>query len=87
MAGICKFGTGPVLFLLYINDIGYFVHDVALTLYPDESSVTVTDKPDALLEEQCNKILGDLNAWFAKNIFDLNNEKRVTVYFIMCKNR
>jgi len=72
---------GPLLFLMFINDLPYGVRSSTCLLYADDFKIfrTVNDKTD------CSKLQADLNdavvEWFNMNHMSLNIEKCSGVTF------
>jgi hypothetical protein len=60
----------PLLFLLYINDLLKIVNDNAeVVLYVDDTSLIITILNPTDITNSANKILQDINKWFATNLF------------------
>lgn len=74
---------GPVLFLLYVNDLEDACRsDTAhLSLYADDTSITISDRIEENLETQCNDMLGSLYEWFCANGLSLNLKKTNYIVF------
>jgi hypothetical protein len=66
---------GPVLFLLYINDLTTFIKDVKIIIYADDISILVTDKSEEHLNIKVTKVMKQLEEWFDKNQLILNIHK------------
>ena len=66
---------GPILFLIYVNDINNCDHDTQLTKFADDTTV-ITSAP-TLVEatEKMNSALGKAKIWFAQNKLNLNPAK------------
>jgi hypothetical protein len=59
---------GPLLFLLYINNLPKIVKDNAeLVLYADDTSIIITSLNPTNFINSANKILQDINEWFTTN--------------------
>jgi hypothetical protein len=73
---------GPLLFLVYINDLPYgFNKDVKFVLYADDTSVLVTANNNIELQSKFNFTLNKLCSLFAVNSLLLNTEKTKVVKF------
>ncbi|KAL3284360.1 hypothetical protein HHI36_018524, partial [Cryptolaemus montrouzieri] len=57
---------GPVLFILYVDDLPMHLRDYFLTIYADNTSAEVPD------EKAANDLLPDLADWFRKKQLSLN---------------
>ena len=57
---------GPLLFLLYVNDMPRVTHS-DLFLYPDDSSLILQHKDVHTIEHQLNKDFANLCKWFVIN--------------------
>jgi hypothetical protein len=67
---------GPLLFLLYINDLPKIVNDNAeVVLYADNTSIIITSLNPTGFTNSANRILQDINKWFATNLLALNADK------------
>ena len=75
------FGSGPLLFLLYINDIqkSSDVHD--FHLFADDSSLFYSAKSFSELESTVTCQLSDVHKWLCANKLSLNIEKSSFVIF------
>ena len=65
---------GPLLFLLYINDIATNVSE-ELTLFADDTSVFISHKYLKELMSSAKICLERLNEWFIENKLSLSIEK------------
>jgi hypothetical protein len=73
---------GPLLFLLYINDLPKIVNDNAeAVLYVDDTSIIITSLSPADFTNSANKILQDINKWFTTNVLPLNADKTKYMQF------
>ena len=57
---------GPLLFLIYVNDIAHAVHGHKIRLFADDSNVFVINKNAGTMKRQMTKILYMEN-WFKAN--------------------
>ena len=71
---------GPLLFILYINDISnLFINsiDTTLILYADDTSITINNANNSKINDNL-KILSN---WFINNKLQLNISKTKVMYF------
>jgi hypothetical protein len=75
---------GPLLFLPHINDLLKIVNDNAeVVLYADDTSIIITSLNPTDFTNSANKILQDINKWFATNLLSPNADK--TQYIFVTK--
>jgi hypothetical protein len=87
--GIVKHGVpqgsilGPLLFLLYVNDLPEIVKDNAeIVLYADDTSIII-NRPNITDFTNCaNKVLNDINKWLTINLLSLNTDKTEYMQFV-----
>jgi len=72
---------GPLLFLLYINDIYTSVPDQNLKLFADDTNLFIVGSNFAILEIQANECLKNMEMWFCANKLSLNIEKTCYMLF------
>jgi len=78
---------GPLLFLIYINDIQNANNTAFLNLFADDTSLFVFDKDVNNLFATCNNVLESINKWFIANKLKLSLDKCVYTYFQRTKNK
>jgi hypothetical protein len=71
---------GPLLFLIYINDIDKGL-PAALKLFADDTVILVSHKEPAVLQKQANEVLQKTHDWLITNRLTLNATKTVYVFF------
>jgi len=60
---------GPLLFLLYINDLpSITAKNAKLVLYADDTSCIITNPSLSEFAINVNKLLADINEWFRNNL-------------------
>ena len=64
---------GPLLFLIYVNDIKYC--DCDSRLFADDTDVFVSDTSVCDVNGQANSILSSLSAWFTSNKLSVSIDK------------
>ena len=78
---------GPLLFLLYINDINFAVKDGTLKLYADDTNLFLSDNDLNKLCTRTNRSLASLHEWFLANKLSINFEKRFIAYLHPTKHK
>ena len=66
---------GPLLFLLFINDLPGWLSYTIPSMYADVTSITSGDSDVTMLENRINKDLSGLNDWLKANRLCLNTVK------------
>ncbi len=68
---------GPLLFILYINDIADSVkkHPCKIMLFADDTNVFIVHKHPIILKQLADVIMSDLCDWFISNRLTLSLEK------------
>jgi hypothetical protein len=67
---------GPVLFLVYINDLPLQINSTAETiLFSDDTSVMIYNRNVIDFSTSANLVLAHMIDWFSTNMFVLNLEK------------
>ncbi len=68
---------GPLLFLLYINDIAKSVkkHSCKIMLFADDTNIFIVHKHPIMLKQLAEVIMADLCDWFITNRLTLSLEK------------
>ena len=68
---------GPLLFLIYINDVQRANDNAFLNLFADDTSLFVFDKKLDTLFQTCNTVIDSINKWFIANKLKLSIDKCV----------
>ena len=66
---------GPLLFLIYVNDIQNCACEAKLKLFADDTNLFVFGKSFSETSTKSNSLLSDLNKWFLANKLSLNIDK------------
>lgn len=66
---------GPLLFLIYINDLPEAIHDSTVSMYADDTSLCYQGYDMTRLNEVINNDLGRLDTWLQGNKLSLNVAK------------
>ena len=72
---------GPLLFLLYINDISYSSNQLNFFLFADDTNLLYADKNLRSVEAMVNKELANVSNWLMANKLSLNTKKSNFVIF------
>ena len=63
---------GPLLFLVYINDLSLVVKTAKATMYADDTSIYRCSKDMSQLNKEINEDLEKLDEWLMSNKLSLN---------------
>lgn len=72
---------GPLLFLVYINDIVHISHSADMVLFADDSNVFFSHNDLRHLESVSNDWLNKLSTWLVTNQIELNISKTKYIIF------
>jgi hypothetical protein len=72
---------GPLLFLLYINDLPNHIKEAKVVLYADDTNLLVTGKNEEELQTRLSVITKQLETWFFENDLIVNTTKTVAMSF------
>jgi hypothetical protein len=72
---------GPILFLLFINDLPLNIKDVRTVLFTDDKNILVTAEKGENLQQKKNKVMSELYGWFNANSLISNTEKTAVMSF------
>jgi len=73
---------GPLLFLIYINDLPYITNKNAkMILFADDTNILITDTNRENFLENTKQTISIVNTWFKCNRLSLNTEKTLFVEF------
>ena len=74
---------GPLLFLIYINDLPQSVKDCDIRLYADDTCISFTHKVVKTIEDNLNKDFNSLCDWFIDNKLSIHfgEDKTETILF------
>ena len=75
---------GPILFIIYINDICYVSDVVKCVLFADDTNICCSERNLSDLQLNLNRELGKMFVWFSVNKFSLNLSK---TNYILFRNR
>jgi hypothetical protein len=72
---------GPILFLLYINDLLLNIKEARIVLFADDTNMLVTAEKGQNMQKKINKVISELGGWFNANNFMLNTKKTIAMAF------
>jgi hypothetical protein len=72
---------GPVLFLLYINDLKTSIEFARPTFFADDTSIFISGKSINNVQSNANITINKLTEWFDKNKLIINKEKTTALLF------
>jgi len=72
---------GPLLFLLYINDLPINIHDANLVMFADDISMLISDSDERLFQTKIDKVVAELETWFNRNNLMINGGKTGVMLF------
>lgn len=72
---------GPLLFIIYINDINLFVECEFINLFADDTLVTCSNENVTDAVNEMNNVLGKINLYFKSNKLKLNITKTKGMIF------
>jgi len=66
---------GPLLFLLYINDLPKNVHDAKVVMFTDDISVLISDSDARELQIKIGRVVTKFETWLNRNDLVINTGK------------
>ena len=66
---------GPLLFILYINDLALLLKHSQVNIYADDTSLSFSANSIPVINERANEDLDSLRTWLARNKLSLNVAK------------
>ena len=72
---------GPLLFLIYINELPIFIKNGYTIMYVDDTTVTVTAKNPEELYTKVQTAMAEMSIWCDRNKLILNENKTVFINF------
>jgi hypothetical protein len=72
---------GPLLFLLFINDLPQALQQATVVLFADDTNILLTDNKLVSLNENIQKVTKQLENWFHNNRLIINMDKTKVLFF------
>jgi hypothetical protein len=72
---------GPLLFLLYINDLPVNIHDANVVMFAIDINVLISDSDERLLQTKIDRVVAELATWFNRNDLMINAGKTGVMLF------
>lgn len=72
---------GPLIFLIFVNDLPRFLEDVHVVMYADDTSIAVAARDREELEVKVKNVIERFTDWCTRNRIILNIQKTVCVNF------
>ena len=73
---------GPLLFLLYINDLSLYIHGANFVMFADDINVLITDSDVGALQSKIDRVITKLETCFNRNYLVINAGKTGLCHFI-----
>lgn len=77
---------GPILFIIFINDMPEHITNAHKTLFADDTTVVLTGDSSLEVIEKCNYVIDEFQAWCHRNKVILNVSKTVSIRFFIRNN-
>lgn len=72
---------GPLIFLLYVNDLPNHISLGNIFMYADDTTIIVADSDPLILSRKVSTVLQEFNQWCYDNRLMINHDKTVLVEF------
>jgi hypothetical protein len=72
---------GPLLFLMFINDLPHVIQNAEVVLFADYTSILITENNTLLLNEKIQNVRKQLENCFYENCLIINSEKSKVIFF------
>ena len=78
---------GPILFLLYINDLPLNVSESNIVLFADDTNILISGENSNTVQSKLNGVMKDMQTWFTLNSLIINAEKTLVISFHTTQNK
>jgi len=72
---------GPLLFLLYLNDLPLNIHGANLVMFSDDINMLIMDSDVCALQRKIDRVIAGLEIWFNRNDLIINVSKTGVISF------
>ena len=77
---------GPILFIIYINDIVNIAEFTKFISYADDANISLTGKTIEAINNQLENLVSNLKQWVSCNPLQLNLKKKLNIIFFRTQN-
>jgi hypothetical protein len=78
---------GPLLFLLYINDLPLNVSESNIVLFADDMNILVSGENLNTVQSRLNNVMKDIQSWFTLNSLIIKAKKTLAISFHTTQNK
>jgi exonuclease III len=78
---------GPILFLLYINDLPLNVSESNMVLFADDTNILISGENQNIVQSRLNNVMMDIQRWFTLNNLIINAGKTLAISFHTTQNK